>query len=581
MTQTCFKRICTAAAMLIAIGLLPATGRSDSILLKDGRILEGEVVKGDMTSDAIVFRANVVGIWTTMTFKPAEITALDVVDGDQSDRGTPSSTGSGTGTSSPAASEPAGTTEDGIRTVRVTGEGVTKALALHDACRNAVEQVTGTLILSESQIEDGELIEDKIIAFSNGKVDDFEIVESTKASDNSWSITIDANVLVMKLIEELRVNNVTLKANVGSEAMSQLGEVVSREERDHTAAKTIKELMQYYPQCIWTVEPAGKLRTQANRTSGGEFIVAHKVRFEITTAKWNRFANAFKRLLGEVALDKKTVRLNTPRVTGAEKDRNVIAEGTGSIDFFSIPSFVAELQNPVEQRQRIADLPNRLGRMSIGTTVKDLRKMKPLHTGKLTGESGSSYASETFKIGFHDTVTVIDRKIREARVYAVPSNVFDEIEQRLNVIEIYPSMINADGDDVGRSLHSREDCLLSCNSRSSKWDRKQYSDFYFDSRTIAVRHTKENPRQLVIIPFARFGAYSYCTWMTDTVYIEYPFAMTEEDMTAENLSFQVELVDFTDQHDEQNSNQREMGSGAPAAPAAPRGRRGPRSPRTP
>ncbi|MAB81900.1 MAG: hypothetical protein CMJ24_00490, partial [Phycisphaerae bacterium] len=537
--------------MLIAIGLLPATGRSDSILLKDGRILEGEVVKGDMTSDAIVFRANVVGIWTTMTFKPAEITALDVVDGDQSDRGTPSSTGSGTGTSSPAASEPAGTTEDGIRTVRVTGEGVTKALALHDACRNAVEQVTGTLILSESQIEDGELIEDKIIAFSNGKVDDFEIVESTKASDNSWSITIDAKVLVMKLIEELRVNNVTLKANVGSEAMSQLGEVVSREERDHTAAKTIKELMQYYPHCIWTVEPAGTLRTQDNRTSGGEFIVAHKVRFEITTAKWNRFANAFKRLLGEVALDRKTLRLNTPRLTAAEQDSSKFNSRSGYFSCYGdLLGTLAELQYPVEERQRIDDLPNRLGRVSIGTTVTDLRKMKPLSVMTLLGGDmgqGSPRGTDDYaklKMGFHDTITVVDRKLREAKVYAVPSSVFDEITQKLVAIEILPLMINADGDEVGRPLHTREDCQLAFDD-SVKWEVSSRGRSYLHifSHTTAHWQTKTNPRQLVIVPFIQLAVsvnYSTpCMWTTESIDIEYPFAMTEEDMTAENLSFQV------------------------------------------
>ena len=482
---------------------------------------------------------------------------MSIEHGDQSDEGGSTNTSGNSDTTSP----PSGSDSesiDAIRLVRTTGEGDTKALALHDACRNAVEQVTGTLILSESEVDNGQLIKDKIIAFSNGKVEDFEIVESDKSSDGGesyWTITIDAQVLVIKLIEELRVNNVTLKANVESEALSQLGEVVSREERDHTAAKTIKELMQYYPQCIWTVEPTGTLRTQDDRTSGGEFIVAHKVRFKITTAKWNRFANAFKRLLGEVALDRKTIRLNTPRLTAAEVDLSISAMRRHG--YFScygdLLGTLAELQYPVEERQRIDDLPNRLGRVSIGTTVTDLRKMKPLSVRTLLGGDmfqGSPRGTDDYaklKMGFHDTITVVDRKLREAKVYAVPSSVFDEITQKLVAIEILPLMINADGDEVGRPLHTREDCQLAFDD-SVKWEVSSRGRSYLHifSHTGAHWQTKTNPRQLVIVPFIQLAVsvnYSTpCMWTTESVDIEYPFAMTEEDMTEENLSFQVEVV---------------------------------------
>ncbi|MCH2149619.1 MAG: hypothetical protein MK095_09320, partial [Phycisphaerales bacterium] len=468
--------LCLIAVMTTLLASKDA--QADALLLNDGRFFEGEVLSGSMSDRTIVMRVQVAGFWIDQTFKTSEIASLERTDGDQSDRGGAANTGGG----SDAAPPPTGSdseTIDAIRVVRTTGEGATKALALHDACRNAVEQVTGTLILSESEVDNGQLIKDKIIAFSNGKVEDFEIVESKKSSDggeNYWTITIDAQVLVIKLIEELRVNNVTLKANVESEALSQLGEVVSREERDHTAAKTIKELMQYYPHCIWTVEPTGTLRTQDNRTSGGEFIVAHKVRFEITTAKWNRFANAFKRLLGEVALDRKTLRLNTPRLTAAERDKNKFKD-----EYYNHRNLLpglAELRYPVEERQRVDDLVNGLGRVSIGTTVKDLRKMKPLETEALLGGDssrgrGSNDDYANLRMGFHDTITVVDRKLREAKVYAVPSSVFNEVLQKLDVIEIYPSMINADGDEVGRPLHTREDCRLTCNN-ADKWDRGRH-----------------------------------------------------------------------------------------------------------
>lgn len=550
------RLLATALLALLAVpGIVSSSAHADIVLMKDGRLIEGEVVKGDMESSAIIFRANVKGTWTTIALKSEEVDQLSIEHGDQSDEGNPATPstparspgtpGASSSPSSPATSLP----EDGLQQVRATGEGKTYPLAIEEACRDAVTQVTGALIIGETTVENGRLINDKIVAFSNGIVEEFEVIDKSKVgtgSDAWWKITIDAKVLVIKLIEELRVNNVTLKANVESEALSQLGEVVSREERDHTAAKTIKELMQYYPHCIWTVEPTGTLRTQDDRTSGGEFIVAHKVRFEITTAKWNRFANAFKRLLGEVALDRKTVRLNTPRLTLADRDPSNFSGFLGGNGAF-YKKFL-ELEHPVEVRQKIDDLDNSLGRVSIDTSSKSLRQIKPYHIGALTNAktANNDGTSPDFVIGFHDTIVVLDRKFREAKVYAVPSTVFDEINRRLDVIEIYPSMINADGDEVGRPLHTREDCRLICLD-DEKWDRGKPDHWdngklHLSSRTIAGLRIDENSRQLVIVPFMMFGTSSWNLWTTDTVDIEYPFAMTEEDMTEENLSFQVEVV---------------------------------------
>ncbi len=87
----------------------------------------------------------------------------------------------------------------GGRTLEVTGYGKTKERALNDAYTYAVQEAVGTLISSEIYIANGELIDEKIIAHSEGYVENYETI---KPYDGK-AITIKATVRTKHLNDEL------------------------------------------------------------------------------------------------------------------------------------------------------------------------------------------------------------------------------------------------------------------------------------------------------------------------------------------------------------------------------------------
>ena len=86
---------------------------------------------------------------------------------------------------------PAAAAEDADKTVTVTGEapiyGGDKFRARDEASaqakRNAVEQAVGTLISSETQVENFELISDQVLTKASGYVKRFEILKESVRED--------------------------------------------------------------------------------------------------------------------------------------------------------------------------------------------------------------------------------------------------------------------------------------------------------------------------------------------------------------------------------------------------------------
>lgn len=72
--------------------------------------------------------------------------------------------------------------EDDVKTVTVTGTGISERAARHDALRNALEQGAGVEISARSEVRDFALIRDTIYARADGIVTDFEILEQGDAT---------------------------------------------------------------------------------------------------------------------------------------------------------------------------------------------------------------------------------------------------------------------------------------------------------------------------------------------------------------------------------------------------------------
>lgn len=75
--------------------------------------------------------------------------------------------------------------------VTVTGVGISKDDAVRDALRNAVEQAVGTLVDSETLVQNMAVVNDEIYTKSQGFVRDFNVL-SSQASGGQYTVTVRA-----------------------------------------------------------------------------------------------------------------------------------------------------------------------------------------------------------------------------------------------------------------------------------------------------------------------------------------------------------------------------------------------------
>jgi hypothetical protein len=121
-------------------------------------------------------------------------------------------------------------------TVVVTSYGDTEAVALRNAFTAAVEQTVGVLISSKIQVENGKLIEDKVLSVSKGFIKSYKTIKSEKQG-NLFKVTIEAVVEQEKIKEKLAS---LFKSEIIIED-SQFAEAFTKATRNKSAKEIIKE----------------------------------------------------------------------------------------------------------------------------------------------------------------------------------------------------------------------------------------------------------------------------------------------------------------------------------------------------
>lgn len=148
--------------------------------------------------------------------------------------------------------------QDKGKTQEVVGEGVgTSAdLALKDAFRNAVRQVVGAYVDAETLVKNDELVEDKILTYSNGFIKTFsEVVGSKKVQGGIYRVKIKAVVETGSVIAKLKASNISIKEVDGK---GLFAEVVSKMDSEKDAAALLKKSFEGFPNSIMSFSVAGK-----------------------------------------------------------------------------------------------------------------------------------------------------------------------------------------------------------------------------------------------------------------------------------------------------------------------------------
>jgi len=182
--------------------------------------------------------------------------------------------------------------------IEVAGRGATESQARNNGFRLAVEQALGTLISSETEVQNGRIVRDEIISYAAGFVDRFEIVGS-RSIDNEVEVTMKVWVGRSALADRL-LNRTEQSGQVdGARASVQL-QTLNQERA--TGDAILQQVLNDFPKRAFDIELKPTDVVRQNRSAIME------INFRMT---WNR---DYLRSLW-TALEATSQRTNRPAAT--------------------------------------------------------------------------------------------------------------------------------------------------------------------------------------------------------------------------------------------------------------------------
>jgi len=137
-----------------------------------------------------------------------------------------------------------------VESVVVSGVGINADKARQNAIRNAVEQVIGTYVSSETLVKDNSLIKDQILSYSGGYVKESHILSTVK-EDDLITVKLEALVVATKLKGKIRELNIAFKRVSGE---SLFGEAISKMDVQQSSSDLLKGVASKYPQSAYQFE---------------------------------------------------------------------------------------------------------------------------------------------------------------------------------------------------------------------------------------------------------------------------------------------------------------------------------------
>ena len=178
--------------------------------------------------------------------------------------------------------------------VVAVGTGLTSKTALEDAFRNAAQQVVGLYVDTETLIKNDELVEDKVLTYSDGFVKKYDEI-SVRKKDGLVKIKIRAKIERRSVIAKLKAANITIKKLDGK---GLFAEAVSNMEAEKGATALLKKALADFPTLV-TAESAGKPKFD-KETSEVVIDVLLKVDIEAYISHQKRL----EEVLAKICLDK-------------------------------------------------------------------------------------------------------------------------------------------------------------------------------------------------------------------------------------------------------------------------------------
>tara|TARA_B110000263_G_scaffold247422_1_gene260257 strand:+ start:2544 stop:4556 length:2013 start_codon:yes stop_codon:yes gene_type:complete len=225
--------------------------------------------------------------------------------------------------------------------VTVTGIGLTADEAIENALTRAVRKSLGSLITSTTEINNDELIEDRIIVVSGGFVKAYEKVGEAKEVNGVWEVTIEAEIEqndLSKAVDSIRdkfvANPTQIKGqDLQAQALTQLHNRRQYAEMSLLLFKQRLTLTQTHP------------RYDYDNIAG---VATVTVRFATDSIQWDRYHRSCETILSNYA--KRTVSQLTRQIPLQSKfqtnqfvslERDVIGAAEQIRMAGTIPSYAA------------------------------------------------------------------------------------------------------------------------------------------------------------------------------------------------------------------------------------------------
>ena len=139
--------------------------------------------------------------------------------------------------------------------VRAAGEGSSKAAALDQAFRDAVQQATGVVISSQQQVLNNQLARDEILSYSSGFIVSHEVVREQTVTSGRYRVEINALISSAKLAERL-LSGGPSQRSVGAQSQQIYGQVSSLLHERRSGDALLLSLAREFPKNSFVVEVA-------------------------------------------------------------------------------------------------------------------------------------------------------------------------------------------------------------------------------------------------------------------------------------------------------------------------------------
>ena len=236
-------------------------------------------------------------------------------------------------------------------TVVAEGIGTTGDEALKDAFRNAVRQVVGALVDSETVVKDDEVISDKVLAYSHGFVQTYKLLSKVQ-DDGLHRLRIEARVERRSIVGKLKEAKISVK-NIDGRGL--FAEFVTQEEAKRNAKGLIDKSLDGFPWGIIRAEVNGK---PTITPAGANAQVQVTVHIEPDLGKYTAFVAGFQPTLEKIAFAKGEFAFTSkaPKVTATKQTESI---RTGKPKKTKLPPSQS-LQVPFKAKQWVERMPNAL-----------------------------------------------------------------------------------------------------------------------------------------------------------------------------------------------------------------------------